>query len=129
MTSGSLPVAADATIDIGARLSAQTAGTRLQLWFDNPGPGFPPDKVNQVFDLFERGTSESPVPGVGVGFAVCRAIVEVHRGSITALNTADGARVLIELPIGDTPAEFRKTVDFELARWSKLIREAGIKAD
>jgi K+-sensing histidine kinase KdpD len=35
---------------------------------------------------------------------VCRAIVEAHHGSIAALNTADGARVLIELPIGDTPA-------------------------
>lgn len=94
----------DATVDIGARLCAQTAGTTLQLWFDNPGPGFPPDKVDRVFDLFERGPTESPVPGVGVGLAVCRAIVDAHRGSITALNTAHGARVLIELPIGDTPA-------------------------
>ncbi|HEY6822090.1 MAG TPA: tripartite tricarboxylate transporter substrate binding protein [Burkholderiales bacterium] len=31
--------------------------------------------------------------------------------------------------IGDTPAEFRKTIQFELQRWSKLVAEAKIKAD
>jgi tripartite-type tricarboxylate transporter receptor subunit TctC len=31
--------------------------------------------------------------------------------------------------IGDTPAEFRKTIRFELQRWSKLVAEAKIKAE
>ncbi len=94
----------DTTIDVGARVCDQAGGAWLQLWFDNPGQGFPPEKIDRVFNLFERGPTESPVPGVGVGLAVCRAIVEAHRGSIVALNRTDGARVLIELPIGDTPA-------------------------
>jgi len=31
--------------------------------------------------------------------------------------------------IGDTPAQFRKTIQFELQRWSKLVAEAKIKVD
>jgi tripartite-type tricarboxylate transporter receptor subunit TctC len=31
--------------------------------------------------------------------------------------------------IGDTPADFRKTIQFEIQRWSKLVAEAKIKAE
>jgi tripartite-type tricarboxylate transporter receptor subunit TctC len=33
------------------------------------------------------------------------------------------------VPIGDTPEQFRATVQFELQRWQKIVRDAGIKLE
>jgi two-component system sensor histidine kinase KdpD len=66
------------------------------------GPGFPPDKLNKVFGLFERGHVESNVAGVGLGLAICHSIVAAHGGEISARN-ADGACVSFTLPLGEPP--------------------------
>jgi two-component system sensor histidine kinase KdpD len=44
------------------------------------------------------------LPGVGVGLAVCRAIVHAHGGSIVARNRSGGAEVRLSLPLGAAPA-------------------------
>ncbi len=66
------------------------------------GPGFPPGKLDRVFELFERGDAESNVPGVGLGLAICRCIVEAHGGEIRASNRG-GACVTFTLPLGEPP--------------------------
>lgn len=69
------------------------------------GPGFPPADIDRVFGMFERGRSESPTPGVGLGLAICRAIVEAHAGEITVANQPEGgACVTVRLPLGTPPA-------------------------
>ena len=32
-------------------------------------------------------------------------------------------------PIGDTPEQFRATILHDIQRWSKIVKDAGIKAD
>ena len=62
------------------------------------------DNDNAVFEMFVRGQPESSTPGVGLGLAICRAIVEAHSGSITTANrTQGGACVTFYLPLGDPP--------------------------
>ena len=53
-------------------------------------PGLPPGQEQTIFDKFARGNKESAVPGVGLGLAICRAIVDVHGGTITAFNRPEG---------------------------------------
>jgi two-component system sensor histidine kinase KdpD len=70
----------------------------------NPGEGFPADKLNQVFELFERGNHESTIPGVGLGLSICRAIIEAHDGDIAASNPAHGGGcICFHLPLGTPP--------------------------
>jgi two-component system sensor histidine kinase KdpD len=64
--------------------------TAVDVAVCNQGPGFPSDRLGQVFELFERGNVESAVPGFGVGLAICRAIVEAHGGAIRAFNREGG---------------------------------------
>jgi FtsP/CotA-like multicopper oxidase with cupredoxin domain len=79
-------------------------GESMVIEVRNPGAGFAPDRLQRVFELFERGAAESAVPGVGVGLAICRAIVEAHGGSISAENPAGGgACVRFTLPRGTPP--------------------------
>lgn len=83
-------------------ISAQVDGNKASLSVRDSGPGFPPDKLDKVFDLFERGETESNVPGVGLGLAICRSIIEAHGGEIHASN-CDGGCVTFTLPLGDPP--------------------------
>jgi two-component system sensor histidine kinase KdpD len=69
----------------------------------NEGPGFAPERIERAFELFERGTTESNVPGMGLGLAICKSIVEAHGGQISALNLPGGAEVRICLPLGQPP--------------------------
>jgi two-component system sensor histidine kinase KdpD len=72
---------------------------------EDAGPGLPRGKEAAIFDMFERGRKESPTPGVGLGLAICRAIIEAHGGKIRGeTKPLGGARFTIELPRGEPPS-------------------------
>jgi two-component system, OmpR family, sensor histidine kinase KdpD len=59
------------------------------------GTGLPPGEEAQVFEPFFRAGKhrESSVPGVGMGLAICRGLVEAHGGKLTAYNRDGGGAV------------------------------------
>jgi signal transduction histidine kinase len=61
------------------------------------GSGISADKLPHVFELFEGGT---PGRGMGIGLAVARKIVELHRGSIAVTSDGidRGTEVVITVP-------------------------------
>ncbi len=81
---------------------ARTTDDALVLTVRDHGPGLPASvkgREAQLFEKFTRGQAESATPGVGLGLAICKAIVDAHRGQITAANAADGgAEFSITLP-------------------------------
>ena len=71
--------------------------------YDN-GPGVPRGREEAVFEKFTRGEKESSKPGVGLGLAICRAIVEAHGGTIAAdKSPIGGAAFVFTLPVGTPP--------------------------
>lgn len=67
---------------------------------DDTGPGLPPGDPARLFEKFQRGSEEGTTVGVGLGLAICRAIVRAHGGEITARNRpAGGAHFEFTLPI------------------------------
>ncbi len=84
------------------RIKATTDKKFAHLSVCNDGSRFPPDRLEDLFELFERGDAESNVPGVGLGLAICRAIVQAHGGTIHADND-NGACVTFTLPLGEPP--------------------------
>jgi len=86
-------------------LSAEVVGDRMSLSVADDGPGLPPGREEAVFQKFTRGERESATPGVGLGLAICRAIVESHGGRITGQHRhGGGALFTLSLPLGDPPA-------------------------
>ncbi len=86
-------------------LDARVRGEALQLRVTDNGPGLPPGREEAIFDKFTRGQAESSTPGVGLGLAICRAIVNAHGGAIHAEQAPEGgARIVIALPRGEPPA-------------------------
>jgi two-component system sensor histidine kinase KdpD len=77
----------------------------VQVSVTDNGPGIAPGTETAIFDKFTRGAKESPTPGVGLGLAVSKAIIEAHRGKIWAEPVAGGgARFVFTLPLGNPPA-------------------------
>ncbi len=86
-------------------LSAAVTGDTLHVTVADDGPGLPVGREEAVFQKFTRGERESSTPGVGLGLAICRAIIESHSGKIWANNRpGGGASFTFTLPIGFPPA-------------------------
>ena len=86
-------------------LAAGVQGDHLEVRVTDDGPGLPEGTEDRLFDKFTRGEKESARPGVGLGLAICRAIVQAHGGRIRAANRPDGgAQFSFTLPLGTPPS-------------------------
>jgi two-component system sensor histidine kinase KdpD len=84
-------------------VTAVQDGQNVVVSVRDRGPGFSPGDESRVFEKFFRGKSDG-VRGVGLGLAICRAIVQRHQGTISAANRLDGGVIVsLELPIGGAP--------------------------
>jgi two-component system sensor histidine kinase KdpD len=90
-------------IVVGARAEPGT----LVLTVRDHGPGLPAALLGheqKLFDKFTRGEVESATPGVGLGLAICKAVVNAHGGEIAAGNARDGgAEFTVTLPRREPP--------------------------
>ncbi|WP_077036248.1 DUF4118 domain-containing protein [Pelomonas sp. KK5] len=77
----------------------------LILSVTDDGPGLPAGREEALFEKFARAKSESTTPGVGLGLAICRAIMQAHRGRIWAeAAPSGGAAFVLAFPLGTPPA-------------------------
>ncbi|WP_027212602.1 DUF4118 domain-containing protein [Burkholderia sp. WSM2232] len=115
-------------LTIGAQRFDEDGKSFVRVNVDDNGPGLPAGMEARVFEKFTRGEKESAKPGIGLGLAICRAIVEAHGGSIGAINRlsaqdagplaatgravgrVEGARFWFTLPV-DTPPDVTHAAD------------------
>ena len=85
-------------------ISARCVDKAVEIAVCDHGAGIPAGRAAEFFEMFVRGARESATPGVGLGLAICRAIVEAHGGTIMADNRAQGgACFMFTLPTGNPP--------------------------
>ena len=95
--------------DVPIELVVDVVDGALRVAVRDHGPGIEPDQRDVVFQKFTRGNNESATLGVGLGLAICRAIVQAHRGRIWAEpTTPHGATFTFTLPLRTPP-----TIDAE----------------
>jgi len=70
-----------------------------KISFSDNGMGFDPQFKETIFILFQRLHSKTDYPGTGIGLAICKKIVENHKGHITAeSNIGKGSVFTVFLP-------------------------------
>ena len=77
------------------------ADGHVEIRVADSGIGISSDFLPFVFEPFRRGDLAGPVPGLGIGLAIAKRIVEMHGGSITALSEGigKGATFIVQLPV------------------------------
>lgn len=75
-----------------------TTGPSVRVEVSDTGPGVAPDMRERIFDPYVRA-AESTIPGIGLGLATVRRLVEAHRGTVGVLPNGEAGSVFwFELP-------------------------------
>jgi signal transduction histidine kinase len=77
-------------------IDAKPLDDAVAFFVHDNGPGFEPERAAELFGLFHRADA---VPGLGVGLAMVRRIVECHGGQVWAsARPGEGASFGFSLP-------------------------------
>ena len=111
------------SVCISATITQPTSDVLPQVSISvlDSGIGMSPDLLPRVFDLFTQGETRSSQPGLGIGLALARRLVELHDGRLDARSEGDGrgSEFLIQVPLATTqpvPAIERRADEQRLGR-------------
>ena len=82
--------------------AAGSAPPLLTLRVIDSGIGMPADLVPRVFELFTQGTAVRSQPGLGIGLALARQVMNLHGGDLRSAHSAGlghGSEFVITLPL------------------------------
>ena len=87
--------------EIGIRLTHDDRQATIAIR-DN-GEQIPEDKLEKIFERFYQTatTANDRNSGTGIGLDLTRSLVELHHGTITAHNLAEGCEFVITIPLGN----------------------------
>lgn len=74
---------------------------QVRICFENEGDTIPEENLKRIFDKFYRADAarSSSTGGAGLGLAIAKAIVEMHKGQISAESSAGKTRFIVTLPL------------------------------
>ncbi|MGX5819047.1 PAS domain S-box protein [Chitinophaga lutea] len=82
------------------RVSSRLESDGWYITVEDNGIGFEPKHGEKIFELFERLHGREEYPGTGIGLALCRRIMQNHRGSISASGRpGKGAAFQLHFPV------------------------------
>jgi signal transduction histidine kinase len=83
-----------------AHISDDKKTSYCRIFIEDNGIGFEQKYSEQIFGMFKRLHSNSDFEGTGIGLALCKKIVEEHKGFISAKGNVDvGSTFIVSLPI------------------------------
>lgn len=86
--------------EIMITITADEQSERYRFQVTDNGPGIPPEEQERIFAMFARSKS-SGTEGKGIGLALCRRIVEQHRGTLGVQSeVGQGTTFYFDLPKG-----------------------------
>ena len=91
--------------NISIDLSVDDDARHVVITVTDNGTGMREDTIQHIFDRFYQGKTDksSHIEGTGIGMNLCKMIVDMHHGTITARNRQDGVKgsqFTVTIPMG-----------------------------
>jgi signal transduction histidine kinase len=81
-------------------IKARVNGPWLTVAVLDEGPGIPAEEIGLIFERFRQGSSKKAHLGSGLGLSICKALVELHGGTIFAESMlGKGSTFSFKIPI------------------------------
>ena len=82
-------------------IQAAKEENQVRICFENEGDTIPEESLKRIFDKFYRADAarSSSTGGAGLGLAIAKEIVELHKGQITAESSGGKTRFIVTLPL------------------------------
>jgi signal transduction histidine kinase len=93
------------TSDIAANLNGKTikdpnSNKYCRIFIEDNGIGFDQKYAEEIFGMFKRLHHNTEFEGTGIGLALCKKIVEQHKGYISARSKInEGSTFIVSLPL------------------------------
>lgn len=91
------------TSEISPQLNGKVSGTSIKycrIFIQDNGIGFDQKYAEEIFGMFKRLHHNSEFQGTGIGLALCKKIVEQHKGYISARSKInEGSTFIVSLPL------------------------------
>jgi signal transduction histidine kinase len=92
------------------RLRVAEVPGMVRLEVEDTGPGVSPEMESSIFEMYVRAKNAAAQPGLGLGLATVKRLVEAHNGRIGVRSTPRrGARFWVEFPRAMVPELVRRS--------------------
>lgn len=82
-------------------IKSRAGGGWLTVVVEDSGSGIAPEELGLVFESFRQGTSKKAYLGTGLGLSICKALIELHGGTISAESVfGKGSTFSFKVPLG-----------------------------
>lgn len=87
----------------GGTITLRAGSNQQKIWFEvqDTGPGIPEDQIESIFERFlqAENTLSFKMTGTGLGLAMVKELVKLHKGIVTVDSTVGkGSTFRVELP-------------------------------
>lgn len=81
-------------------ISAKVKKNSVLISVKDNGKGIVEDRLEEIFQLFQRGPEKNEIEGTGIGLGICHKIVAMHKGKIWVESEMGvGSTFFVKLPI------------------------------
>ena len=115
----------------GGRISVRAYNgveSTVTIEISDTGIGIDPQRLSCIFKAFEQGEPDIQIRfgGLGLGLAICQALVEAHHGSILATSEGRncGATFSVTFPVVRPPDADARNHDAEMSREGRSMPNA-----
>jgi signal transduction histidine kinase len=93
-------VTSDITTPVNGKFSKDSGNRYCRIFIEDNGIGFDQKYAEEIFGMFKRLHHNTEFEGTGIGLALCKKIVEQHKGYISARSKInEGSTFIISIPM------------------------------
>lgn len=93
-------ITSDITTPVNGKAAKDQVNRYCRIFVEDNGIGFDQKYAEEIFGMFKRLHHNTEFEGTGIGLALCKKIVEQHRGFISARSKInEGSTFIVSIPM------------------------------